>query len=904
MRYQALGWLAVFAIPLSAQAQIVPDPTLPNPSIVTPSSNTQIITGGTSAGSNLFHSFSQFSVPLDGIAQFRYDPAIRNLLVRVTGNSPSTINGRLETALTSNPTQRGEANLFLLNPNGITFGERSSLNLGGSFVASTADRIRLSNGSEFSARNPAAPLLTVAVPIGLQFGNNPGAIENQSTTNQVGLLIPSGRTLALLGGNVILSGGILSAGNSKIELAAIDSNGQVSFDLTNSIFNYGNSLFRDVALLNGGLIQLAGSTAANATLTARNITMRSGTNNRRTGIFSTATTTRGLITINAENLFVTGANSRITSSITLPGKGTDVQLQVQNLQLSQGGNITTLTEGGGQGGNLAVTVDSELRADGKDSGLFVNSSGANNGLPATGNSGNLSIKATSLSLSNGAQINSISRRSAGNSGNINLDVSNQITLSGVAQIQNDTVIPTIISTQTFGSGNSGTLNIVTNQLEVAGGAQIVTSTLGSGTAGLLDIRAKEIQVTGVARSSDGRFLVTSDRGVRLSSAITSDAQPGSTGQGADLTINTDRLTISNGGVIQAATFGTGNAGNASITATESILIQGVAPNPDDPFPSSILAFSGGIPNKNVFNVPAATGKGGNIAIVTPNLKLADGALISLGSVNSTSAAQGAGDRLQINADTISLNQAELNAATNAGNGGTFDITANRLLLLRNGSKIITQAGGVNQGGNAGDIRITAPLIIAKSSEDSDINANAAEGNGGNIFITAESVVGIEPRSRLTELSDITASSERGAQGTITLNSPETDPDRGTVPLATTPNDPSNQIDQSCSASNTASSQFTIVGRGGLPATPRSTTVTATAPRLATLPNSPTTSVSPSHSPIVIREAQGMQRSANGRIRFFVSDRALLHESGNGEGQERANFNYHTKPCHETSIPHP
>ncbi|MGJ3251983.1 MAG: filamentous hemagglutinin N-terminal domain-containing protein [Elainellaceae cyanobacterium] len=136
------------------------------------------IEGGARRGSNLFHSFQDFDVP-DGVAVYFANPAsIETILSRLTGNSSSEILGTLGVD--------GMANLFLINPNGIVFGPNARLDIRGSFVASTADRFTFPDGSEFSASTPqAAPLLTVNVPIGLQYGTGMGAIANAGTL-QVG----------------------------------------------------------------------------------------------------------------------------------------------------------------------------------------------------------------------------------------------------------------------------------------------------------------------------------------------------------------------------------------------------------------------------------------------------------------------------------------------------------------------------------------------------------------------------------------------------------------------------------------------------------------------------------------------------------------------------------------------
>ncbi len=221
--------IAFYASNLSAQ--IVKDTTLPNNSSVRIQDNIKIIEGGTQQGTNLFHSFEQFSVSIDSTAYFNNISNIENIITRITGKSISNIDGILRA--------NGTANLFLINPNGIVFGENASLDIGGSFLATTASGINFADGTKFSATQPQTkPLLTINVPIGLQFGSTAAPIRNQSqasvngATNlfrqPAGLQVPTGKTLALIGGDITLEGGNLTANSGQIEIGSVADNSLVS----------------------------------------------------------------------------------------------------------------------------------------------------------------------------------------------------------------------------------------------------------------------------------------------------------------------------------------------------------------------------------------------------------------------------------------------------------------------------------------------------------------------------------------------------------------------------------------------------------------------------------------------------------------------------------------------------
>ncbi|WP_366517191.1 filamentous hemagglutinin N-terminal domain-containing protein [Microcoleus sp. PH2017_09_SFU_O_A] len=177
--HYSLLFAFLLLFPASAIAQIIPDSTLgAESSRLVPDTINNLpsdrISGGATRGSNLFHSFRSFNIGEGRGLYFENPSAVSNIFTRVTGGQPSNILGTLGV--------QGNANLFLINPKGIVFGPNARLDLRGSFVASTADSIVFNNGFEFSTNTgQTSPLLTVNIPVGLRFRDNPGTIVNQST---------------------------------------------------------------------------------------------------------------------------------------------------------------------------------------------------------------------------------------------------------------------------------------------------------------------------------------------------------------------------------------------------------------------------------------------------------------------------------------------------------------------------------------------------------------------------------------------------------------------------------------------------------------------------------------------------------------------------------------------------
>ena len=849
--------------PQVGRSQIVPDNTLPSNTITLPNGNVVEINGGTTNGNNLFHSFEQFSIPADTTAIFNNAATIENIFSRVTGGNISNIEGLIEA--------NGTANLFLLNPAGIIFGENAALNIGGSLFVSTADSLIFSDGSQFSAVNPEAPpLLTVNIPVGLQYGANPGTITIKGNGHNVfsdpetsitnrdnrppGIAVASGKTLALLGGEIDLEGGNVTAQSGNIEVWAVTGNTQLSIVTSNDTFTIEPSgtatNYTDINLSQTASIDVSADRAGSVRLQGRNIILTDGSIILSETLGDGA---GGLLQVNASKLvsvdgttpsfdFPTGFLTEIAPGAT--GRGSDILINSQDLVVSGGGFISSGTAGTGNSGSISVNAAASVDLVGglllgdvfiAPSGIFSQAINSD-----TGNSGDINIKTEKLSVTEGANISTLTFF-GGNSGAITVDAE-EVIIKGTAV---DLVPSGFYTVALQGTGKAGAIKISTEKLAVLDGAQIDSGTFDRGNAGEISIKAQEITVRG-ANSSQSSL-----------STISTQVQRNETiGNGANIVIDTEVLKVSEGGQISTITFGDGNAGNLMIDATESVELKGATSDGRGGLFAS--AFQG-------------TGDGGNISITTQELTVENKATIGASNFQNSNLippGQGAAGNLNITADSINLNEGIITAEANSGSKGNISIISDNI-VLQNNSLLTTNARGEATGGN-----ITIETDTLTALDNSDITANAVDNFAGRVDITATGIFGTEFRPQQTSQSDITASSALGAEfnGVVQLNTPDVDPASSLNRLPTNVIDPTSVVAAKCPASQLGNT-FVIVGQGGLPDNPgnslRGTSVWQDLRLIATEQSETNSNISLpkqniyNRSPII--EAKGWQVNERGQI---------------------------------------
>lgn len=596
----------------SAIAQIVPDNTLgAESSIVAPiEPGTDSISGGAIRGHNLFHSFREFNIDAGRAAYFSNPAGIENILTRVTGGNPSNLNGLLGVL--------GNANLFLINPNGIVFGPGARLDLRGSFLASTADRLIFENGFEFgAAASSAPPLLTVNLPIGLQLSENPGAISisGQSTNLAVedpifspfsnagsseGLRVDPGQNLTLVGGDINIAGSALTAPGGRIELGSVK-NGAIAINPAPA----GWTLSYDEALSFGDIL-LDARAAADAS---------------------------GL------------------------GNGS-IQVRSRLLGLHNGSVILIQNQGAEPAGNISINTSESVEVSGTSPDATIRSGLTNETVGGLG--GDIIVSTGQLVVRDGATI-AAKTYSPAPGGEVNLNASESILVLGASAL--NPAVTTAIVAASFGSGKAGDNIVSTGRLTASGGGTIVSSTVGSGDSGSLQIKTDEsIEIIGVEPNT----LVPSG----LSVATLGDGRAGS------LTIETGSLTIRNGGRVDASTAAAGDAGSLTINASESVEISGTVPGSLNPSLAIAAASVFSETFRETFDLPELpSGNSGNVTINAPVLLVSNG-----GQVTVRNDGIGNPGQLQVNAEEVILQQGGITAITTAGEGGNIEVNAREVLV--------------------------------------------------------------------------------------------------------------------------------------------------------------------------------------------------------------------------------
>jgi filamentous hemagglutinin family protein len=791
--------------------------------------NSYTITGGTrpGGGPNLFHSFGNFSVGGGDLANFFNNTGLltSNILGRVTGGNISNIYGTIQT------TGFGGANLFLMNPSGVVLGPGASLNVGGSVSFSTAQYIRLLDGVGASANFYASPandglansILTIdpsafeflsASPAGYGFLTAPD--PNATITVQGSALsVPSGQSISLVGGKVVIEGGArLSAPNGNIKLASATSPGEFDSTTLGSLPNVNGTSFTSfgsVSLASGSSIDVHG---------ANTVQIRGG---QLVLSVNDATLSTSENPVPPDTIALRSGSSIITSnSGTDPGA--DLQLITSHVRLMDGSFMITQTSGPGRGGNIHLTAD---RLTLENSSAIVT---RNSDLGLVG--GDLVLNVGTLRLlggdSGGSQIASI------NNTGIDLDddglvdvtgVGGNVTIQGATQGTNsaaDSVVLSggsrITSAVSSTGGNGGEISIRATSLDLNEGSSISSSTAGIGHGGNIVLSVRQLGVVDGATISSstssenpipaagGMVTVQGLAGpgsmassVRLSGPNTGIITDSSAGAPGDITVNAGSVTITNGAAIAAgSTTSTGPAGQVTVTA-DSVVIsadgqifsRSFAQNSGQvTITADALIMDRGFINTSTFSetggrggdvvinggtvsltngsrissqsgseeAPFSTGRAGDITITAESLTLANHSEITSSSKGTVDGAGDAGNITVQSRSTVVLDNSSITTEAIEASGGQITINAPHMVRLVDSRVSTSVKDGTGGGGN---ISIDPDFVILKGSQ---ILAQAFAGSGGAINVTAGLFLA-DPASV------VDASSTLGVSGTVQINAP-------------------------------------------------------------------------------------------------------------------------------------
>uniref|UniRef100_A0A0C1RHX9 Filamentous haemagglutinin FhaB/tRNA nuclease CdiA-like TPS domain-containing protein n=1 Tax=Tolypothrix bouteillei VB521301 TaxID=1479485 RepID=A0A0C1RHX9_9CYAN len=465
------------------------------------------------------------------------------------------------------------------------------------------------------------------------------------------------------------------------------------------------------------------------------------------------------------------STSDISTSNYGSGNGGQLTINTGRLTVGDGGTISTGigSNSSGRGGDLVINAADSVEVFGETrDGQYSSFLAANtNGF---GNAGNIEINTRRLSVRDGAIITTftVQPNSTGRAGDITINAQDSVEISGRDRSQGRSNLNSFtlnngnagriivnagslslrdggrLSATTSGQGNAGHIGITTGNLFISNGGQVIVNTNGWGDAGDITITARD----GVSLDGVDRF--------GISSGINASTLEGARGNGGRITIDTNSLQITNGAIIGARTLNANPGGNVTINANTVDAING-----GQIFTSTFNSGQAGniILNANRVNLsgidPTYAQRGEQFgSSFVPNQGAASGLY-----ANTTSDASGIGGTIRVNTTELNLFDRAQISSSSLGTGNAGDITINALQSLRANNSDITTNAAKSSGG---EIKISAPYVCLRG--DSDIRTDVASGQnqGGNITITADSIIAFDD-------SDILAFARDGRGGNITLN---------------------------------------------------------------------------------------------------------------------------------------
>lgn len=750
-------------------SQIIPDNTADS-SVVGNCQSSCDIAGGKVAGQNLFHSFAEFNISAGQNIYF-VDPGVENIFSRVTGNNLSSISGTLGVS-------EGDANLFLLNPNGIVFGEGAALDLNGSFFATTANQIQFGEQNSFTAKPTTQENLALLnINPSALFFNQMGQNQDIRLDSGASLKVPEQETIALVGAQgtgdksaVEISGSSLQASQGNIFIAGINGSGKIDLDNNFQLEFSPETIKGDIIFDQGTVIDVSGPGAGSIRLQGKDITLTgesrlvantlgnldgkeidivanelniadnsmiiastSGTgNSANINIVADESVDLRGRSVQAFQAFLQNTlsggdrSSNISSFIYSfsggDGNAGDINIKGKNITVQNGAWILTSSLNSGNAGNIGVDAKNDLVING--SGLITGSA-----VSGTGDAGTLTVNSDNLKIKNSGIITS-GTLGQGKGGDIHLNIADSTHL---AQSLSESIIPSGIYTNTVGnSGTAGNLTINTGNLILDGGSQISSASGTITSQGLVPFGSQGGDITINAKLID---IKGSSPDNRFNSGIINDTY--SSHPAGNIFVQTNKLNLSEKGAISASSLNTGNGGNLNIVAKESINLIGLGfENLQQLFLGSIAGelsvndLGGGLLSNTI------NGQGGSITIDSPSLILEEGALISSSTFGS-----GNGGNLDIKStNTEIIDSAVVGSTIGPGKAGNIDIQTDQLSLLN--GVLVTSSVGLN---DAGDIKVDATESIELVGDNSTFVSTGiytANTNGypGNLEVTTKDLV--------------------------------------------------------------------------------------------------------------------------------------------------------------------